>query len=152
MIGMEDTDAWMSIAEAATLLRVTERHAWRYTAGAQPRIRKQRQGRRVLLARPDVEALARELERARSPRPRTEPKPEPAPPPPSPLLPASQVDPLTIGDLISLQRAADYAGLTKETLRNYVSRGRLRAKKLGYQWVTTRAAVDEYLESRRRED
>lgn len=149
---MEDNDAWMSIAETATLLRVTERQAWRYTAGAQPRIRKQRQGRRVLLARPDVEALARELEQARSPRPRREPEPEPEPPPPSPLLPAPQVDPLTIGDLISLQQAADYAGLTKETLRNYVARGRLRAKRLGYQWVTTRAAVDEYLESRRRED
>ena len=106
----------------------------------------------MLLARPDVEALARELERARTPRPRTESKPEPARPPPSPLLPAPQVDPLTIGDLISLQRAADYAGLAKETLRNYVARGRLRGKKLGYQWVTTRAAVDEYLESRRRED
>ncbi|KPV53257.1 hypothetical protein SE17_10670 [Kouleothrix aurantiaca] len=57
-------------------------------------------------------------------------------------------DPLTIGELISLQEAAEYAGLTKDTLHNYVKRGRLRAKKIGWMWVTTRAAVDEYLQSR----
>src|SRR5712691_10056616 len=57
-------------------------------------------------------------------------------------------DPLTIGELISLQQAAEYAGLTKDTLHNYVKRGRLKAKRLGPIWVTTRAAVDEYLASR----
>ena len=57
-------------------------------------------------------------------------------------------DPLTIGDLISLQQAAEYAGLTKDTLHNYAKRGRLKAKRLGPIWVTTRAAVDEYLASR----
>lgn len=59
-----------------------------------------------------------------------------------------QTDPLTIGELISLQEAAEYAGLTKDTLHNYVKRGRLRAKRLGPIWVTTRAAVDAYLASR----
>ena len=59
-----------------------------------------------------------------------------------------QIDPLTIGELISLQQAAEYAGLTKETLHGYAKRGRLKAKKLGPIWVTTRAAVDEYLQSR----
>jgi excisionase family DNA binding protein len=57
-------------------------------------------------------------------------------------------DPLTIGNLISLQEAADYAGLTKDTLHNYAKRGRLKAKKIGWMWVTTRAAIDEYLQSR----
>ncbi len=57
-------------------------------------------------------------------------------------------DPLTIGELISLQQAAEYAGLTKDTLHNYAKRGRLKAKRLGPIWVTTRAAVDEYLASR----
>jgi excisionase family DNA binding protein len=59
-----------------------------------------------------------------------------------------QIDPLTIGELISLQQAAQYAGLTKDTLHNYVKRGRLKAKRLGPIWVTTQAAVDEYLASR----
>jgi excisionase family DNA binding protein len=57
-------------------------------------------------------------------------------------------DPLTLGELISLQQAAEYAGLTKDTLHNYAKRGRLKAKRLGPIWVTTRAAIDEYLASR----
>jgi excisionase family DNA binding protein len=63
-----------------------------------------------------------------------------------------QTDPLAVGELISLQEAAEYAGITKEALRNYVRRGRLRARKLGSQWVTTRAAIDEYLTSRHEEN
>ncbi|MDQ2996751.1 MAG: helix-turn-helix domain-containing protein [Chloroflexota bacterium] len=62
--------------------------------------------------------------------------------------PQPEQDPLTIGELISLQQAAEYAGLTKDTLHNYVKRGRLKAKKIGWMWVTTRAAIDEYLQSR----
>ena len=58
------------------------------------------------------------------------------------------IDPLTVGELISLQEAAEYAGLTKDTIHNYVKRGRLRAKRLGPIWVTTKAAIDEYLSSR----
>jgi excisionase family DNA binding protein len=59
-----------------------------------------------------------------------------------------QIDPLTIGELISLQDAAEYAGLAKRSLHNYAQQGRLKAKKIGRMWVTTRAAVDEYLQSR----
>lgn len=58
------------------------------------------------------------------------------------------VDPLTVGELISLQEAAEYSGLTHKSLRNYILLGKLRAKKLGSQWVTTKAAVDAYLGSR----
>ena len=59
-----------------------------------------------------------------------------------------QTDPLTVGELISLQEAAAYAGLTKGTLHAYAKSGRLKAKKIGWMWVTTRAAVDQYLQSR----
>ena len=59
-----------------------------------------------------------------------------------------QIDPLTIGELISLQQAAAYAGLSKGSLYNYAMRGRLKAKRVGSQWVTTHAAVDEYLQNR----
>jgi excisionase family DNA binding protein len=58
------------------------------------------------------------------------------------------VDPLTVGELISLQEAAEYAGLHRETLHNYAKRGRLKAKKIGKFWVTTEAAIDQYLASR----
>ena len=57
-------------------------------------------------------------------------------------------DPLTVGELISLQEAAEYARLSKGSLYNYAVRGRLKAKRVGAQWVTTRAAVDVYLQSR----
>src|SRR5690242_17154952 len=62
------------------------------------------------------------------------------------------IDPLTVGELISLQQAAEYAELTKETLHGYAKRKRLRAKKIGPIWVTTRAAIDEYLASRHLEN
>jgi Helix-turn-helix domain len=58
------------------------------------------------------------------------------------------IDPLTVGDLISLHDAAAYSGLTRDSLHGYIKRGRLRARKLGSQWVTTRAAIDDYLNSR----
>jgi excisionase family DNA binding protein len=60
----------------------------------------------------------------------------------------SAPDPLTVGELISLQQAAEYSGLKRDTLHNYARLGRLRAKKIGWQWLTTHAAIDEYLTSR----
>ena len=42
---------------------------------------------------------------------------------------STHFDTLKIGELVSLQEAAEYAGLTKETLHGYAKRGRLRAKK-----------------------
>ncbi len=60
----------------------------------------------------------------------------------------NQPDPLAVGELITLAEAAEYAGLHRDTLHNYAKRGRLKAKKLGIYWVTTRAAIDEYLASR----
>lgn len=58
------------------------------------------------------------------------------------------IDPLTVGELITLAEASEYAGLTRGSLKDYIKRGRLKAKKRGLQWFTTRAAVDEYLTSR----
>ncbi len=57
-------------------------------------------------------------------------------------------DPLTVGELITLQEAAEYAGLSKESIHSYVKKGRMKAKKRGWMWFTTRAAVDAYLLSR----
>jgi hypothetical protein len=36
-------------------------------------------------------------------------------------------DPLTVGELISLQQAAEYAGLEKSTLHNYAKQGGVSA-------------------------
>lgn len=59
-----------------------------------------------------------------------------------------ELDPLTVGELLSLAQAAEYTGLSHKSLRNYILLGRLKAKKLGSQWVTTRLALDEYIASR----
>ena len=58
------------------------------------------------------------------------------------------VDALTVGELISLQEAAEYAGLSKNSLLVYIRNGRLKAKKIGSQWTTTQTAVNQYLASR----
>lgn len=57
-------------------------------------------------------------------------------------------DPLNVGELITLAEAAEYCKLQADSLQEYAKKGRLRAKKMGRFWVTTRAAVDEYLTSR----
>ncbi len=41
----------------------------------------------------------------------------------------SDQDPLSIGELITLEEAAEYAGLSKESIHSYVKKGRLKAKK-----------------------
>jgi len=61
---------------------------------------------------------------------------------------ASQPDPLTIGELITLQEAAEYSGLSKHSLQTYIRHGRLKGIKRGWMWFTTRAALDHYLQSR----
>lgn len=60
----------------------------------------------------------------------------------------SSIDPLTIGELISLAEAAKLSGFTQDYLKKAAQRGRLKAKKIGRNWVTTAAAVEQYKNSR----
>ncbi|NWJ98977.1 MAG: hypothetical protein HXX20_24840 [Chloroflexi bacterium] len=60
------------------------------------------------------------------------------------------IDPLTIGELITLLEAAELSGLGYALLRRISGKGRLRAKKYGNTWLTTLAAVEEYKKSRHR--
>ena len=55
---------------------------------------------------------------------------------------------MTTSELITLAQAAEIADLSPATLKNQASKGRLRADKLGRTWVTTRAWLQEYLDSR----
>ena len=57
-------------------------------------------------------------------------------------------DPLTVGELITLEEAAEYSGLSKHSLSTYIRNSRLKARKMGNLWVTTKAAIDMYLASR----
>jgi excisionase family DNA binding protein len=50
--------------------------------------------------------------------------------------------------LITLKEAAEYSGLSYAYLRRIARTGRLKARKVGMQWLTTRDAVDRYIASR----
>lgn len=58
---------------------------------------------------------------------------------------------ISLDELISLGEAAQICGdLTQDTLRRYAWNGRLQAKKIGRNYVTTRRWVEDYLRSRHR--
>ena len=48
-------------------------------------------------------------------------------------------------ELISLSEAATVTGLTMKHLGLLAREGKLRARKIGRNWVTTRKAVKEYM-------
>ena len=48
-------------------------------------------------------------------------------------------------ELITLSEAAAISGLSQVHLSLLARKGKLRARKIGRDWVTTREAVDEYL-------
>jgi hypothetical protein len=50
---------------------------------------------------------------------------------------------------ITIVRAAEIAGLTPRTLRAVAKEGRLQARKLGPDWITTRRHLHTYLMGRR---
>jgi excisionase family DNA binding protein len=56
----------------------------------------------------------------------------------------------SLDDLISLQEAAELSGLSYSHIRYLAREGKLWAKKLGRDWVTTKSAVHEYLARDRR--
>jgi hypothetical protein len=57
-------------------------------------------------------------------------------------------DPLTIGELRTLKELGEEGPLSYESLRKYARVGKLRARRLGFQWFSTRAAIDAYLAHR----
>ena len=56
---------------------------------------------------------------------------------------AARRDPLA--DLLSLAEASELCGLAAHTLTQQAKRGQLHARLLGRTWVTTRAALADYL-------
>jgi excisionase family DNA binding protein len=54
----------------------------------------------------------------------------------------------SFNQLMTLVQASAYCGLSASSLRVYANRGRLRAWKVGSEWLTTKEAIDEYLASR----
>ena len=60
-------------------------------------------------------------------------------------MPATQQDP---DELIPLDETARRYGLSANTLRLLAGRGRLKARKMGRDWVTTPRDIEAYLNSR----
>lgn len=51
-------------------------------------------------------------------------------------------------ELISFTQAAELYGFSTGYLRELAIRGRMQAKKIGSQWLTTPADVEDYIKSR----
>ena len=56
----------------------------------------------------------------------------------------------TTQDLISLTEAAEQYGLSSTYLRQLAIKGRLKARKIGRNWVTTAADVEDYINTRQK--
>lgn len=59
--------------------------------------------------------------------------------------------PATYGEPLSLADAAKHLGTSVQALQKAIARGRLEGKKIGRNWTTTIAALDEYSRSRQHE-
>ena len=53
-------------------------------------------------------------------------------------------------ELISLTQASERYGLSPDYLRQLAIKGRLKARKIGRNWVTTPADVEAYISSRKK--
>ena len=56
---------------------------------------------------------------------------------------------MDINSIISLRDASIICGLSPDHLRRLSEQGKLNAKKIGHNWVTTEAAINEYMEKRK---
>jgi len=51
-----------------------------------------------------------------------------------------------LADIITLVEAGTLCGLSPHTLSQQAEKGKLRARKVGHTWITTRRCLAEYLE------
>ena len=53
-----------------------------------------------------------------------------------------------LDQLISLSEASEITNISSDHLRRLAEQGKLDAKKIGRNWVTTREAIEDYLKKR----
>jgi excisionase family DNA binding protein len=53
-----------------------------------------------------------------------------------------------VSELITMREAAQYCGRSHAQVQHYARSGRLRAWKVGMQWLTTKKEIDRYFEAR----
>jgi len=94
----ERGDQWITVEDAADILRLTTRQTNRYGTGPDARLHIKRVGRRVLYSRQDVEALAEELNVTLRPTVHKPPKSE--------LMPIGEVFEMITTMQLRLEQAA----------------------------------------------
>ena len=50
--------------------------------------------------------------------------------------------------LISIEEAAEFSNLSKRHIRFLLEQGKIRGKKIGRDWITTKDEVDNYLKDK----
>jgi hypothetical protein len=55
-----------------------------------------------------------------------------------------------LADILTLAEAGALCGLSPHTLSQQAEKGKLRARKVGHTWITTRRCLDAYLEQHAR--
>ena len=53
-------------------------------------------------------------------------------------------------DLISIKEATRFCGLSERHIRLLLKQGKIKGKKLGHDWVTTKEFVSEYINTNRK--
>lgn len=54
-----------------------------------------------------------------------------------------------LDELISLSEASEISGLSSDHLRRLSEQGKLKAQKIGRNWVTTRKNIEDYIQERK---
>jgi excisionase family DNA binding protein len=49
------------------------------------------------------------------------------------------------GEVFTTPEAAEYLGFAEDTVRRYIYRGLIKAKKVGQQWLVTKEECNRYL-------
>jgi hypothetical protein len=63
---------------------------------------------------------------------------------------ADQSPPDELADILTMVEAAALCGLSAHTLSQQAEKGKLRARKVGHTWITTRRCLAAYLEQHAR--
>ena len=55
------------------------------------------------------------------------------------------MDTFLFDEIIGIKVAADYSHLSQRHVRLLLEKGRIRGRKVGHDWITTRMYLDEYI-------
>jgi excisionase family DNA binding protein len=59
--------------------------------------------------------------------------------------PEETPDPDPLDEILTLVEAAELSGISAHTFAQQAEKGKLRARKVGHTWITTRSGLNAYL-------